>query len=87
MERTRKSTRKYKASFLDSLYAMLEVLFSLCDWYFMPYFSQCGIYQGIVCWSRDGSFFKIIDPPTFSSSVLPHYYKHEKLSSFIRQVP
>ncbi len=40
----------------------------------------------IVSWSRDGKSFIIKNKHKFCSQVLPNYFKHKNLDSFIRQV-
>ena len=39
-----------------------------------------------VRWSHDGSSFHVTNPTVFSSDVLPRYFKHNKYTSFIRQM-
>jgi len=38
------------------------------------------------CWVRGGKSFVILDPKKFSKTVLPKYFKHNKLTSFVRQL-
>lgn len=38
------------------------------------------------CWVRGGKSFVILDPKKFSETVLPKYFKHNKLTSFVRQL-
>ena len=40
----------------------------------------------IVAWTEDGKGFIILDIFAFTNTVLPAYFKHKKLSSFIRQL-
>lgn len=40
----------------------------------------------IVSWSRGNNSFVVWDPEAFSAQVLPYYFKHGNLSSFIRQL-
>ncbi|ETV93711.1 hypothetical protein H310_12475 [Aphanomyces invadans] len=40
----------------------------------------------IIRWTPDGLAFEIVDMDALSTSVLPHYFKHSKYSSFQRQL-
>ncbi|RHY15113.1 hypothetical protein DYB25_011092 [Aphanomyces astaci] len=40
----------------------------------------------IIRWTPDGLAFEIIDMEALTSAVLPHYFKHNKYSSFQRQL-
>mmetsp|Transcript_20803 Transcript_20803/g.26309 ORF Transcript_20803/g.26309 Transcript_20803/m.26309 type:complete len:225 (-) Transcript_20803:82-756(-) len=40
----------------------------------------------VVCWAPTGDAFIIKDQYAFSSDVLPRYFKHNNVSSFIRQL-
>ena len=40
----------------------------------------------IVSWSEDGKSFTIHDPHRFEQSILPNYFKHNNLCSFVRQL-
>lgn len=40
----------------------------------------------IVSWSRGNNSFVIWDPEAFAAQLLPNYFKHSNLSSFIRQL-
>uniref|UniRef100_A0AC34R350 HSF-type DNA-binding domain-containing protein n=1 Tax=Panagrolaimus sp. JU765 TaxID=591449 RepID=A0AC34R350_9BILA len=42
--------------------------------------------QHILCWDESGQSFHIIDSSTFSEEVLPQYFKHRNLNSFVRQL-
>lgn len=44
--------------------------------------SQC---DDLICWSENGQSFIILDPPRFSKE-LSKYFKHNNISSFIRQL-
>ncbi|EFN80955.1 heat shock factor protein isoform X2 [Harpegnathos saltator] len=39
-----------------------------------------------ICWSADGKSFIIKDPALFAKELLPHYYKHNHMTSFVRQL-
>lgn len=49
-------------------------------------FIKSNKFSELICWSQDGTFFSILQPERFAIEVLPRFYKHSKLSSFIRQV-
>nr|XP_056715606.1 heat shock factor protein 3-like [Euleptes europaea] len=40
----------------------------------------------VICWSRNGQNFSILDEQRFAQELLPKYFKHNNLSSFIRQL-
>lgn len=40
----------------------------------------------IVCWSENGDSFIVLDPERFGSEVIPTHFKHNKFSSFVRQL-
>jgi len=42
--------------------------------------------ESIVCWTRNGNCFGILDTTAFSADVLPKFFKHGNLGSFIRQL-
>lgn len=42
--------------------------------------------DNLVCWSEYGESFRIVDRTKFAQEVLPHYFKHDNLRSFIRQL-
>ena len=39
-----------------------------------------------ICWTGDGSSFRIRDQTQFAASLLPYYYKHSNMASFVRQL-
>mmetsp|Transcript_6847 Transcript_6847/g.6714 ORF Transcript_6847/g.6714 Transcript_6847/m.6714 type:complete len:192 (-) Transcript_6847:885-1460(-) len=43
-------------------------------------------YRDIVSWTDDGNSFVIKDVNEFSSRILPLYFRHKNLASFIRQL-
>ena len=40
----------------------------------------------MICWDPSGTSFHICDAPRFCDNVLPHYFKHRNLNSFVRQL-
>ena len=40
----------------------------------------------LVSWSFSGNSFIIHDPAKFAKQVLPNYFKHQRVDSFIRQL-
>lgn len=40
----------------------------------------------IVSWSKGNNSFVVWDPEAFAAQLLPKYFKHSNLSSFIRQL-
>eukprot|EP00126_Sphaerothecum_destruens_P012629 Sdes_comp21640_c0_seq1m20227 len=40
----------------------------------------------LISWSHDGTSFEIHDQPVFAKEVLPKYFKHSNISSFVRQL-
>ncbi|XP_054852011.1 heat shock factor protein 3-like isoform X2 [Eublepharis macularius] len=42
--------------------------------------------DAVICWSRNGQTFSILDEQRFAKELLPKYFKHNNLSSFIRQL-
>ncbi|XP_051763717.1 heat shock factor protein [Ctenopharyngodon idella] len=40
----------------------------------------------LICWSQDGSSFLVQDEQRFSREVLPLYFKHCNMTSFVRQL-
>ncbi|XP_028839551.1 heat shock factor protein-like [Denticeps clupeoides] len=40
----------------------------------------------LICWSQDGTSFLVLDEVAFSKEVLPLYFKHSNMTSFVRQL-
>lgn len=57
-----------------------------------PFLSKCydivddSATDGTVSWGKNGDSFVIWDSHTFSRELLPKYFKHSNLSSFVRQL-
>ncbi|KAJ2615066.1 Flocculation suppression protein [Coemansia sp. RSA 1365] len=62
--------QKTHAAFVSKLYAM--VADSDTD--------------NLISWTTEGDCFKVTDPPEFSQTVLPSYFKHGNWQSFVRQL-
>ncbi|KAL6063366.1 hypothetical protein STEG23_021181, partial [Scotinomys teguina] len=45
-----------------------------------------AILDHVIHWSKDGHSFQIVNEDVFSKEILPKYFKHNKISSFIRQL-
>ena len=41
---------------------------------------------GLVSWSSNGRSFIVFDQVKFSKQILPNYFKHQKMNSFVRQL-
>ena len=37
-------------------------------------------------WAHNGTSIKVTDPPTFAATVIPKYFKHKNIPSFVRQL-
>lgn len=62
--------RSGRNSFLNKLHAIL---------------SNSGL-SSIICWAKDGDRFNILDPERLQDEVIPQYFKHRNLKSFVRQL-
>ncbi|XP_055074949.1 heat shock factor protein 1 isoform X4 [Misgurnus anguillicaudatus] len=40
----------------------------------------------LICWSQNGTSFHVFDQGRFSKEVLPKYFKHNNMASFVRQL-
>lgn len=47
---------------------------------------QVEDYQKIIYWASNGLEFIIKDVVKFEEIVLPHYFRHNKMNSFVRQL-
>ncbi|CAD5206695.1 unnamed protein product [Bursaphelenchus okinawaensis] len=43
-------------------------------------------YENAICWDNSGESFHIVDSYLFKNAVLPRYFKHNNLNSFVRQL-
>ena len=64
--------------FIQKLLAILKV----CDW---QYGQDPGSNQ-IIEWTENGDHVHILNISLFVKKILPKYFKHQNLSSFIRQL-
>ncbi|CAD8170886.1 unnamed protein product [Paramecium octaurelia] len=69
-EKKIKKNRIIHSSFLKLLYKILE--------------NQ--EYENIIRWNDSGEKFIILDKPTLISKILPIYFRHQKFSSFLKQL-
>ena len=55
---------------------------------FTFYQSKINIYflDNLICWSEDGGSFIIKNQGNFTKTLLPYYYKHSNMASFVRQL-
>uniref|UniRef100_A0A8D1AIW8 Heat shock transcription factor 1 n=1 Tax=Sus scrofa TaxID=9823 RepID=A0A8D1AIW8_PIG len=42
--------------------------------------------DALICWSPSGSSFHVLDQGQFAKEVLPKYFKHSNMASFVRQL-
>ncbi|XP_036029853.1 heat shock factor protein 3-like [Onychomys torridus] len=45
-----------------------------------------AVLDHVIHWTKDGHSFEIVNEENFSNEILPKYFKHNKISSFIRQL-
>ncbi|XP_057616658.1 heat shock factor protein 3-like [Chionomys nivalis] len=45
-----------------------------------------AVLDHVIRWSKDGQSFEIVNEENFSNEILPKYFKHNKIASFIRQL-
>lgn len=62
---------------LDNVPRFIKVVFQLLEE---------AKYDELIGWSHDGRAVLIKNPTEFAEKLLPEYFKHNNLSSFIRQV-
>ncbi|KAJ3606758.1 hypothetical protein NHX12_026277 [Muraenolepis orangiensis] len=39
-----------------------------------------------ICWSQEGNSFLVFDEPRFAKEILPKFFKHNNMASFVRQL-
>ena len=42
--------------------------------------------DSLICWTEEGNSFCIRNQSEFARSLLPYYYKHSNMASFVRQL-
>ena len=42
--------------------------------------------DNLICWTDDGNSFTIKNQGEFTKTLLPYYYKHSNMASFVRQL-
>ncbi|XP_069017705.1 heat shock factor protein 2 isoform X1 [Embiotoca jacksoni] len=42
--------------------------------------------NGLICWSQEGNSFLVLDEQRFAKEILPKFFKHNNMASFIRQL-
>ncbi|XP_066482222.1 heat shock factor protein 1 isoform X2 [Tiliqua scincoides] len=47
---------------------------------------QDGDTDALICWSPSGNSFHVFDQGQFAKEVLPKYFKHNNMASFVRQL-
>eukprot|EP00743_Colponemidia_sp_Colp-15_P007806 GILK01008452.1.p1 GENE.GILK01008452.1~~GILK01008452.1.p1 ORF type:complete len:419 (-),score=55.97 GILK01008452.1:275-1504(-) len=81
------SSSKCGSNEVDTDYSSLPCLYGVTGFLVKTYqmVSEPGS-DDIISWSADGKSFLIHDPESFAKTLLPKSFKHDKLSSFIRQL-
>lgn len=83
LKQSRKDEETSIPNFLRKTHDILEVFLSKQNFSIN---NQKEEHKDIVSWSDDGKALVIKDPTVFSEKVLPLYFKHSNLASFVRQV-
>jgi hypothetical protein len=68
----KESLEDYQSLFLMKAYHMITRCHTLCP--------------DIACWTEDGKAFIVKDAEKLASDIIPTVYKHNKFSSFVRQL-
>ncbi|XP_066533733.1 heat shock factor protein 2 isoform X2 [Hoplias malabaricus] len=42
--------------------------------------------NGLICWSQEGNSFLVLDEQRFAKEILPKFFKHNNMASFVRQL-
>jgi hypothetical protein len=63
--------------FIQKLWDILQVLLLLY---------QNSDFDKILLWNSSGTSFAILNPSRLESSILPTFFRHSKLKSFVRQL-
>ena len=50
------------------------------------YILEKNEFSDVICWSSSGSEVHIKDPKALEDTVLPLYFRHKKVESFVRQL-
>ena len=66
-------------------------IYKICTLLYLHYLSVRHIHclylsDHLICWSDEGKSFIIRDQTEFAKSLLPYYYKHSNMASFVRQL-
>ena len=54
--------------------------------FLLKLFEICTVnkHQTTICWSEDGQSLEILDREEFKTNLLPTYFKHNNVNSFVR---